>query len=313
MYRAKFGRGGGYVVFEPTMHAAAVERIDLEVALHGAVARGEMHLDYQPILDLNNRRVVGLEALIRWHHPTRGLMSPLDFIPLAEETGLIGALGRWVLDEACTQVRRWQDVDPSLSGLTASVNVSPRQLRDSRFVKDVTNSLERSGLKAADLVLEITEGAVMADTETAIQRLDSLRALGVSLAVDDFGTGHSSLALLRRLPVDTIKVDKMFVDPIVVDSTAASFLETIVGMAGILALQVVVEGIETADQSALIATFGPVLGQGYHLGRPMGPAAIDKLLIELACGGRNPGRRGQRPRLVALSPPSASSSTPRAS
>jgi EAL domain-containing protein (putative c-di-GMP-specific phosphodiesterase class I) len=162
-------------------------------------------------------------------------------------------------------------------------------------------------------VLEITEGAVMADTETAIQRLDSLRALGVSLAVDDFGTGHSSLALLRRLPVDTIKVDKMFVDPIVVDSTAASFLETIVGMAGILALQVVVEGIETADQSALIATFGPVLGQGYHLGRPMGPAAIDKLLIELACGGRNPSRRGQRPRLVALSPPSASSSTPRAS
>jgi EAL domain-containing protein (putative c-di-GMP-specific phosphodiesterase class I) len=272
-----------------------------------------MRLDYQPILDLNDRRVVGLEALVRWHHPKRGLMSPLDFIPLAEETGLIAALGRWILDEACRQVRRWQDVDVSLSGLTASVNVSPHQLRDSRFVQDVTTSLERSGLKAADLVLEITEGAVMADAETAIQRLHALRALGVSLAVDDFGTGHSSLALLRRLPVDTIKVDKMFVDPIAVDSTAAAFLETIVGMADILGLRVVVEGIETADQAALVATFGRVFGQGYHLGRPMGPAAIDTLLAGVSAAAIDAGRPGQRPRLVALAPPHPASSRPRAS
>ena len=319
MYRAKFGRGGGYVVFEPSMHAAALERIDFEGALHGAISRGEMHLDYQPIFDLFDRRVVGCEALIRWDHPQRGLMSPLDFIPLAEETGQIAALGRWTLDEATRQVRRWQQVDPSLSNLTVSVNVSPRQLRDNRFVQDVARSLEQSGLKATDLTLEITEGAVMVDVESAIQRLHALRALGVSLAIDDFGTGHSSLALLRRLPVDTIKIDKMFVDTIATDSTAASFLETIVRMAEILSLHVVVEGIETADQAAMIGTFGNVRGQGYLLGRPMGVAAIDRLLTEFVADLRDDlahtVRNGQRrPRLLPTPPtPHVPSVAPRAS
>ncbi len=319
MYRAKFGKGGGYVVFEPSMHAAALERIDFETAMHGATSRGEMHLDYQPIFDLVDRRVVGLEALIRWRHPERGLMSPLDFISLAEETGQIAALGRWTLDEACTQARRWQQLGPALSGLTVSVNVSPRQLRDNRFVQDVARSLERSGLKGTDLVLEITEGAVMIDVETAIQRLHALHALGVSIAIDDFGTGHSSLALLRRLPVDTIKVDKMFVDTIVTDPTASAFLESIVRMAEILSLQVVVEGIETAGQASIITMFGNVRGQGFLLGRPLGVEATDALLAQVvASSSGRPSEavrsRQRRPRVLPMPPAGQPrSSAPRAS
>ena len=318
MYRAKSGAGDGYVVFEPSMHAAALERIDFEAALHGATSRGEMYLDYQPIIDLADRRIVGMEALIRWLHPERGRMSPLDFIPLAEETGQIAALGRWTLDEACTQVRRWQQVDGSLSSLTASVNVSPRQLRDNRFVQDVARSLERSGLSASDLVLEITEGAVMVDVEASIRRLHALRALGVSIAIDDFGTGYSSLALLRRLPVDTIKVDKMFVDTIATDPTASAFLESIVRIAEILSLDVVVEGIETLEQAGIITTFGNVRGQGYVLGRPVGVAATDRLLAQRVRAHRE-GRdtpvhaRPRRPLVLPLPPTEEESSTPRAS
>ncbi|HWF56823.1 MAG TPA: EAL domain-containing protein [Candidatus Dormibacteraeota bacterium] len=306
MYRAKLGRGEGFVVFEPSMHAAAVARMDLEADLRGAVARGEMELAYQPIIDLSDLRILGVEALIRWHHPRRGVMSPLQFIALAEETGQIAALGRWITQEACTQARRWKRLDPSLKDLTVSVNVSPRQLQDSRIVSDVAAALETAGLEPAHLVLEITEGAVMVDVETAIQRLHALRALGVSLAVDDFGTGHSSLALLRRLPVNTIKVDKLFVDTIALDPTAASFLETIVRMAEILSLQVVVEGIETAEQATLIASFGSVLGQGYQLGRPMAASVMDAVLSANVLAHRGTGRSGRarsRPRLVTRAAP----------
>jgi diguanylate cyclase (GGDEF)-like protein len=278
MYRAKLGDGNGFVVFEPSMHAAALARIDLEADLRRALLRDEMRLDYQPIIRLADGEVIGLEALIRWHHPHRGIMNPLDFIPLAEETGLIAPLGRWIVKEACAQTRRWQRSDARLAHLSISVNVSPRQLQDTRFVQDVADALTSSGLDPTDLVLEITEGAVMVDAESAIRRLHALRALGVSLAIDDFGTGHSSLALLRRLPVDILKVDKLFVDTIVTDPVAAAFLETIVRMGEILSLSVIVEGIESAAQVALIAGCGGVLGQGYQLGRPMGVAAVDRLL-----------------------------------
>jgi diguanylate cyclase (GGDEF)-like protein len=278
MYRAKVGSGNGFAVFEPSMHAAALARIDLEADLRGAALRDEMRLDYQPIVDLNRGTVAGFEALVRWQHGARGIISPLDFIPLAEETGQIAELGRWILQTACAQGRRWQQRGPEYRDLAMSVNVSPRQLQDARFVDDVAAALASSGLDAHDLVLEITEGAVMVDIESAISRLLALRALGVSLAVDDFGTGHSSLGLLRRLPVDILKVDKIFVDDIASDPVAAALLETIVQMGGILSLDVVVEGIETASQAAVIAGFAGVLGQGYHLGRPMTAAAADALL-----------------------------------
>jgi diguanylate cyclase (GGDEF)-like protein len=282
MYRAKFGAGNAFVVFEPSMHAAAIARIDLEADLRRALLCDEMRLDYQPIVRLADGEVIGLEALIRWHHPQRGIMNPLDFIPLAEETGQIAPLGRWIVREACEQARRWQQSDARLDHLSISVNVSPRQLQDGRFVQDVADALTVSGLDPSDLVLEITEGAVMADAESAIRQLHALRALGISLAIDDFGTGHSSLALLRRLPVDILKVDKMFVDTIVTDPVAAAFLETIVRMGEILSLSVIVEGIESAAQVALIAGCGGALGQGYQLGRPMNVAAIDELLADAA-------------------------------
>ncbi len=282
MYRAKFAAGNGFVVFEPSMHAAAIARIDIEADLRRALLCDEMRLDYQPIIRLADGEVIGLEALIRWHHPRRGIMNPLDFIPLAEETGQIAPLGRWIVREACEQARRWQRSDARRARLSISVNVSPRQLQDTRFVQDVADALTGSGLDPTDLVLEITEGAVMADAESAIRRLHALRALGVSLAIDDFGTGHSSLALLRRLPVDILKVDKMFVDTIVTDPVAAAFLETIVRMGEILSLSVIVEGIESAAQVALIAGYSGVLGQGYQLGRPMSVAAIDELLEDAA-------------------------------
>jgi EAL domain-containing protein (putative c-di-GMP-specific phosphodiesterase class I) len=260
------------------MHADALARIDLEADLRNAVARDEMRLQYQPIINLGDGAVTGFEALIRWHHRERGVMNPLDFIPLAEETGQIAALGRWILENACTQAHTWQQRDPSHRHLSVAINVSPLQLQDGRFVQDVADALNGSGLDPGSLVLEITEGAVMADVESAIARLVSLRQLGVRVAVDDFGTGHSSLALLRRLPVDTIKVDKMFVDNIVTDHVAAAFLETIVRMGSILSLNVVVEGIETASQVALIAAFDGVLGQGYELSRPLSVAGVDRLL-----------------------------------
>ena len=275
MYRAKSASGNGFVVFEPTMHAAALARIDLEADLRGAIARGEIHLQYQPIVDLENGAVAGFEALVRWHHPQRGVISPLDFIPLAEETGQIAELGQWILLTACEQGRRWQQRGPQHRGLAMSVNVSPRQLQDPRFVDDVAAALQASGLDPCDLVLEITEGAVMVDIENATRKLLALRGLGVCLAIDDFGTGHSSLGLLRRLPVDIIKVDKMFVDAIASDTVAAALLETIVQMGVILSLDVVVEGIETASQTAIIARCAGVLGQGYHLGRPMDAADAD--------------------------------------
>jgi EAL domain-containing protein (putative c-di-GMP-specific phosphodiesterase class I) len=205
------------------------------------------------------------------------VLSPLEFIPLAEETGQITELGRWTVEESCAQVSRWQRLEPDLATLSVSVNLSPRQLHDSRIVGEVARSLAATGLDPASLVLEITEGAVMADVETAIQHLRALQGLGVSLAIDDFGTGHSSLALLRRLPVDTLKVDKMFVDSIASDPTALSFLETIVRLADILEMQVVVEGIETPEQAALVAGLG-VFGQGYHFCRPTAVGAMDAVL-----------------------------------
>jgi diguanylate cyclase (GGDEF)-like protein len=309
MYRAKVERRGGFVVFEPSMHAAALVRMDLEADLHGAAARGEMQLAYQPIVNLSDMSTTGVEALVRWHHPRRGVMGPLDFIGLAEESGQIASLGRWIAQTACSQVREWQQLHPSVRGLVASVNLSPRQLQDSSIVSDIARVLDASGLDPADTVLEITEGAVMVDVETAIHRLHALRALGVSLAVDDFGTGHSSLALLRRLPVAIIKIDKMFVDTITTDATSAAFLETIVRMAQILSLKVVIEGIETAQQAEMVARLGAVAGQGYQLGRPMTAAAMGRVLSAAVAGRGDDAHLRTcapvaRPRLATLTPPS---------
>ena len=301
MYRAKLRDHERCVVFEPSMHQAVLTRIDRETDLRHSVARDELRLHYQPVVRLGDGRIVGVEALIRWQHTGGGLLAPLDFMPLAEETGQVAAIGRWTLLQACTQARLWHRCGSAR--LSVSVNVSPLQLQSAQFVGEVADAIERSEIDPTRLVIEITESGVMIDAESSIKRLTALRELGVSLAIDDFGTGYSSLGVLRRLPVDTLKVDKLFVDAVTEDATAAAFLETIVRMASILSLNVVVEGIETAEQAALVAGFGHVYAQGYHLARPMDAAAIDRLLTAggpLYHAGDNEAARAIRPRLVSV-------------
>ena len=301
MYRAKVRGMPGYVVFEPSMHQAAVTRIDREVDLRQAIARDELRLHYQPVVRLHDGRLAGVEALIRWQHATGGLLPPIDFIPLAEETGQIEAIGRWTLAQACTQARLWHRF--GAQRLSVSVNVSQLQLQSPRFVDDVSEVLRTSDIDPGRLVLEITESAVMLDTDLAIERLAQLRRLGVQVAIDDFGTGYSSLGILRHLPVDIIKVDRIFVDRIDEDDTAAAFLETVVRMASILSLTVIVEGVETQAQADVIAGFGHVLAQGYHFARPMESSALDRVLTAaqpLYTSAVSDPPRSTRPRLVSI-------------
>jgi diguanylate cyclase (GGDEF)-like protein/PAS domain S-box-containing protein len=273
MYTAKRQGKGGYAIFQPEMYTAAVERLEIEADLREALDQSELTLQYQPIVALDTGEMSGVEALVRWRHPQRGVLSPAVFIPVAEETGLIRELGRQVLLEACTQVRRWQVEHPELEPLTVSVNISPRQLQVDGLVEHITEALTESGLPPSNLVLEITEGAMMHDTEGTIAKLHVLKALGVRLAVDDFGTGYSSLSYLQRFPVDIIKIDQSFVsaiEPAVEPaSSKASLVRAIVSLAQTLGLQAVAEGVETKAQAEILAELGCDLAQGYHFARPM--------------------------------------------
>jgi diguanylate cyclase (GGDEF)-like protein/PAS domain S-box-containing protein len=278
MYTAKRRGKGRYELFETEMRAAAGERLEIEADLRRAVERGELTLQYQPIIALDTGRISGAEALIRWRHPQRGMLPPDTFIPIAEETGLIRELGRQVLNAACMQARRWQLEHRSDPPLTVSVNLSPRQLQSDELIAHVTDALEASGLPASSLILEITEGAVMHDAETSIRRLRDLKALGVRLAVDDFGTGYSSLSYLQRFPIDILKIDRAFVATIGSDDSQSSLVPAIVSLAKTMRLQAVAEGVETATQADFLARLGCDLAQGYHLARPMDVDALEDLL-----------------------------------
>jgi diguanylate cyclase (GGDEF)-like protein/PAS domain S-box-containing protein len=278
MYTAKRRGKGRYEIFEPDMHAAALDRLEIEADLRRALERGELTLDYQPIVALHTGDISGVEALIRWRHPERGLLAPSTFIPVAEETGLIHELGRQVVASACHQARRWQLDYPVAPPLTVSVNVSPRQLQADGLVEDITAALQASGLPASSLVLEITEGAMMHDVEATIDRLHALKALGVRLAVDDFGTGYSSLSYLQRLPIDILKIDRVFVAAMESKDTRSSLVQAIVSLAQTLGLQSVAEGVETDAQREVLAQLGCDLAQGYHFARPMDSGALEELL-----------------------------------
>ncbi len=278
MYRAKAAGKGRAQVFEPEMHTAALERLDMEADLRRALGRGELSVQYQPIVAVGVGVISSVEALVRWRHPVRGLLSPVTFIPLAEETGLIHELGRQVLFEACLQARRWQLDHPSVPGLTVSVNLSPRQLTHADIVDQVQRALDASGLPAPCLVLEITEGAMMADTEVAIAKLTALKAMGVRLAIDDFGTGYSSLSYLQRFPVEIVKIDRSFVAAMETDDQKASLPRAIISLARTMQLQVVAEGVETAAQLELLSELGCDFAQGYYLARPQDSEALGCLL-----------------------------------
>ncbi|MDP8970076.1 MAG: EAL domain-containing protein [Actinomycetota bacterium] len=267
MYAAKRRRKGGYEMFEPAMHEAVLERIELESALRGALARGEFVLHYQPIVALDSGRMRGMEALVRWQHPQRGLVLPGQFITLAEETGLIVDLGAWVLAEACRQAAA-AAAAPGGRAITVSVNLSPRQLQHPGLVALVADTLSLSGLPAERLMLEVTEGCLLDESGGNLTRLHELRRLGVRLAVDDFGTGYSSLSYLRRLPIDVVKLDRAFVEALHLSPRDEAMVDAIVRLCGALGLDLVAEGVESAAQARALHRLGVAHGQGYHLARP---------------------------------------------
>jgi diguanylate cyclase (GGDEF)-like protein len=278
MYAAKRNGKARYSVFEPTLHGDAVRRLELETDLRRAIEAGQFVLHYQPIVELAGAQPVGLEALIRWHHPTRGLVAPDQFIPLAEETGLIVPLGRWVLRQACRQVSQLRTDFPSLRPLNVSVNVAARQILEAGFVDDVRSALSDSGLPADALILELTEHALLQRSNATLARLQELRGLGVRLALDDFGTGYSSLAYLRDLPFDRVKIDRSFIDGIERTSQQAALVHAIVSLSRALGLETVGEGIELAAQANQLALLGCDLAQGYHFSKPVDVETIARLL-----------------------------------
>jgi diguanylate cyclase (GGDEF)-like protein/PAS domain S-box-containing protein len=275
MYMAKRDSKGGYRIFEPRMHERVVERLELRAELQRAIDHDQLEVYYQPVVRLDQRVVYGVEALLRWQHPTRGSIMPDQFISLAEETGLIIPIGRWVLSEACHQAAR---MHAALNGgrLTMSVNLSVKQLQSETIVTDVRNALQATGLDPASLVLEITESVMMADMDLAVQQLPDLKALGVRLAMDDFGTGYSSLSYLSRLPVDILKMDRSFL--ITNNETDSSLASAIISLGRSLKLDVVAEGIERLDQVPSLRELGCELGQGFLFAEPMTRESLQSFL-----------------------------------
>ncbi len=296
MYQAKHRGKGRYEVFRPSLREAASERAALEALLTGAEERDELRLYYQPIVDLADGSIVGLEALVRWQAPGRGLLMPADFIGLAEESGAIVQIGRWVLERACRETRGWQAAF-DLDGLTVGVNLSARQFQHPDLVAEVGAALAASELEPSRLILEITESVLMQTTTSTIGKLADLRRIGVRLAIDDFGTGYSSLGYLERFPVDILKIDKTFIDGIGERGTRPVLARAIVQLGRALDLQVVAEGIERQEQSTVLRRLGCTRGQGYLYARPLTPAELEPLLARrtIALPGQRTGRAGGEP------------------
>jgi diguanylate cyclase (GGDEF)-like protein len=271
MYHAKAEGPGKWALFDTSMRERVRDRVEIEFALRHALAKDQLHLVYQPIVELRTGRLVGAEALIRWDHPARGAVSPLDFISIAEDTGLIAAIGRWVLDEALRQLARWREGGAVDEEFWISINVSPRQLRDPGLPDAIAEALLRHGVPTEVVVLEITE-SVMVDASTVTdQVLFELRRMGVRIVVDDFGTGYSALGYLRRHPVTGVKIDREFVGGLGGNSEDEEIVRAVVAMSSALRLTVVAEGVETPTQQRVLETLGVVLGQGRLWGGPVRP------------------------------------------
>jgi diguanylate cyclase (GGDEF)-like protein len=282
LYAAKAAGKDRYVLFDGSMNAAVDERHEVEVDLGAAVWSEQLFLLYQPIFDLRTQKVVGAEALIRWRHPERGVLPASEFIPLAEGTGLIVTIGRWVLDEACRQAAAWK-----AEGLEVpiAVNVSAAQLSREGFAGDVRQALQSSGIEPSSLTLEVTETAITRDAATAWERLEEIRELGVRIAIDDFGTGYASLAQLQRMPADVLKVDRSFVAALDDDGTSRELLEAIIGVARALSLTVIAGGVETPGEMSALQEVGCQMAQGFLLARPDSAEALEALLGPRAARG----------------------------
>jgi diguanylate cyclase (GGDEF)-like protein/PAS domain S-box-containing protein len=295
MYEAKARGKGGFQVFEPHMRHAVVKRMELKADLRHALERGELHVHYQPYVKLADESIAGAEALLRWEHAERGLIPPLDFIPLAEEMGLIVPIGRWVLRTACAQAVDWGRRFPELGPLTLSVNVSARQLQDRTFVGEVAEILTEHGLSPERVVLELTESSLVEDPDQAVRRLEELRELGIRLAIDDFGTGYSSLGYLQRYPIEILKVHRAFVSELGRHPEEPALAKAIVQLAQHLGMQTIAEGVEDGAQVDALRALGCGYAQGFHFSQPLPGDEFATLL-----GARAAGRIGPEPEDVAL-------------
>ena len=299
MYQAKWDGKNRYVVFDSGMQDAVKSRMELEMDLRDALPNDELFLVYQPMFNLSDMAPTGVEALLRWQHPTRGIVQPNDFIPLLETTGLIVEVGKWVLEEACRQGASWREAGHSIG---VAVNVSGRQLDGDEFVTDVRNALAESGLDAPALTLEITETTLMRNVEETARRLVAIRELGVRIAIDDFGTGYSSLAHLQQFPVDALKVDRSFISRLTQSSEGEAVIHTLVQLGKALSIETLAEGIEQQQELSMLQEEQCDSGQGFLYARPMDVVAIEAFLqgraSDAAPGGAHPAQRSG-PRAVA--------------
>jgi EAL domain-containing protein (putative c-di-GMP-specific phosphodiesterase class I) len=276
MYLAKDCGKNNIQFYTAELADLAASQFELESALRLALARDELVLHFQPKVSVSSGRILGLEALVRWHHPTRGLVPPGEFIPLAEERGLIVPLGRWVMQQACRQIRDWRAA--GLQVPPVAVNLSARQFADDNLVDHLVSSMSACGVMATDIEVELTESVLMSDPERANEVLRRLHRMGVRIAIDDFGTGYSSLSYLKRFPADTVKIDRAFISGLPGDSDDAAITQAVIAMAHSLGLQVVAEGVETDEQLAALQRLGCDEAQGFLLGRPVDAARTAVLL-----------------------------------
>ncbi|HVM02336.1 MAG TPA: EAL domain-containing protein [Acidimicrobiales bacterium] len=287
MYRAKSKGKARYEVFRPGTGSEEAARLDREIALRRAVELGELEVHYQPVIELETASIVSVEALVRWRHPNRGLVPPAEFIPLAEETGMIAAVGRYVLEEACRQLRAWTDSDPSRRDLVVAVNLSAHQFRLPDLTEKVADVLEVTGLQPSRLCLEVTESAMMADADAATVMLERLKALGTRVSIDDFGTGYSSLSYLKRFPVDYVKIDRSFIGELREGDVDTEIVRAVIRLASAVGMRSVAEGVENERQLLVLRELGCHLVQGYFLARPQ-PAAETERLLGRPCPGAAP-------------------------
>jgi EAL domain-containing protein (putative c-di-GMP-specific phosphodiesterase class I) len=276
MYLAKEDGKNGFRFFSGEIKAQSIERLRLETELRRAVARQQFSLHYQPKVDMESGQITGVEALLRWKHPELGLVSPAQFIPLAEETGLIVPIGRWVMREACAQNMAWQR--RGLRPVSMAVNLSPRQFADEQLLHDVDEAIATSGMSPVLLQLEVTESMVMRNVTRAVRVLDAIQSRGIRLAIDDFGTGYSSMSLMKQFPIDTIKIDRSFVRDLPRDSEDQAIAQAIISMGKALGMTVVAEGVETAEQHAFLRDHRCDEIQGFLFSKPLPPRELEKLL-----------------------------------
>jgi EAL domain-containing protein (putative c-di-GMP-specific phosphodiesterase class I) len=285
MFSAKASGRAHYEIFEPAMREKITDRLTIETELRQALDRKQFELHYQPIVSLETNRLTGFEASLRWQHPRRGILTPTDFLSIAEESGLITPIDYWVLRQACTQMADWQKIYPSDPSLTISVNLSARQISRPDLIEHISQVLKDTGLPSGCLKIEITENVIMENNQTTMHVFNELRAMGVQIQIDDFGIGYSSLGYLSQFPVDALKIDQSFINMMMTDSNQLKIVQAIVMLTHRLDVVVIAEGVETEEQLNQLKTLGCNFGQGYYLSRPLDCRSTGELLEKMIVRG----------------------------